>query len=310
MKSSTVFLETPTVVQLPSFQESNILFDGCSLAWEKDALYVTTDITSDTSKFPALQDQAWLERCLTKSPIHKIFLDPVMEETLLKAWADIGKATGKEVYLQLPKTFRLPSKSSPYAWQAKRLVDWLVAALLLVTLSPLMSVLALLIRLDSKGPALFWQWRVGAQGRLFRICKFRSMQVNSETRHHEMMRNQEGLHKLKDDPRITRVGHLLRKLSLDELPQLLNVLRGEMSLVGPRPWALYDAIRIELALQERLNGFPGITGQWQVSRRSNELDLYAVTCRDLGYIQHWSLWKDVKILLLTVSKLLFGRGIG
>ena len=134
------------------------------------------------------------------------------------------------------------------------------------------------------------------------------MQVDAEARHHEVMGKQVGLHKLKNDPRITRVGYWLRQLSLDELPQLFNVLKGEMSLVGPRPWALYDAIRIESRLQRRLNVLPGITGPWQVSTRSNELDLYAVTCRDLAYLQQWNLLKDFRILLMTIPKVLFRNG--
>ena len=118
--------------------------------------------------------------------------------------------------------------------------------------------------------------------------------------------NQKGLHKLEQDPRITCLGKWLRKYSLDELPQLFNVLRGEMSLVGPRPWALYDALRLEEKGKKRLNALPGITGAWQVTARSKLLDLDAVTNCDLEYLYDWSLVKDLKILMLTVPKVVNG----
>ena len=227
---------------------------------------------------------------------------------MIKSWIEICNAAQKQIFLKVPSAPDLPQSKRAGAWRIKRVIDWLAAVILLLVLSPLMGLLAVCVRLDSPGPMLFRQWRVGYQGQLFQICKFRSMQVDAEARHHEVMGKQAGLHKLKKDPRITRVGYWLRQLSLDELPQLFNVLQGDMSLVGPRPWARYDAIRIESGLRKRLNVLPGITGPWQVSTRSNELDLYAVTCRDLAYLQQWGLMKDFKILLLTIPKVFFRSG--
>jgi len=134
------------------------------------------------------------------------------------------------------------------------------------------------------------------------------MTIDAEEQHHQVMGDQSGLHKLVADPRTTSIGKWLRKYSLDELPQLFNVLRGEMSLVGPRPWALYDALRIDEAGKTRLNALPGITGAWQVETRSQLLDLNAVNKCDLEYLGSWSLIKDLKILLLTIPKVISGSG--
>ena len=134
------------------------------------------------------------------------------------------------------------------------------------------------------------------------------MVVDAEQKHHEVMGNSKGLHKLENDPRVTFIGRWLRKYSLDELPQLFNVLRGEMSLVGPRPWALYDALRLSERGKARLNALPGITGAWQVGGRSNQLDLDAVTKWDLEYLAGWSLISDLQILLMTIPKVISGFG--
>jgi lipopolysaccharide/colanic/teichoic acid biosynthesis glycosyltransferase len=192
----------------------------------------------------------------------------------------------------------------------KRLLDWILAASLLVLLSPVLGAIAVLIKLAMPGPILFQQWRVGQRGKLFRVFKFRTMVTGAEHLHHQVMAGQSQgcLHKLADDPRVTRLGRWLRRSSLDELPQLLNVLRGEMSLVGPRPWALYDAVRIHPDMWVRLNALPGITGAWQVETRSTLLDLDLVNDRDLEYLRNWSLTEDLRILLKTVPKVLSGFG--
>jgi lipopolysaccharide/colanic/teichoic acid biosynthesis glycosyltransferase len=134
------------------------------------------------------------------------------------------------------------------------------------------------------------------------------MVTGAELYHHQVMGHQAGLHKCENDPRVTPIGRWMRKYSLDELPQLFNVLRGEMSLVGPRPWALYDAVRLSPAVRQRLNALPGITGIWQVTGRSHLRDLDAVNRVDLRYMGNWSLRQDFKILLLTVPKVLSGFG--
>ena len=309
MTASTILLKTPIIFQLPvAGNDAPAFLGNCVLTWERDSLFVTPQSVEEKRGMSALRNRVWLQECLMRSPIRKIYLDATMTESVLKAWADMGETTRKQVYLKVPDLPNLPQVRRPKSWLVKRLADWLVAALLLGFLSPVMGLLAVLIRLDSQGPVLFRQWRVGAGGRLFRIYKFRSMVADAETQHQAVMGNQTGLHKLEYDPRVTRIGRWLRKLSLDELPQLWNVLRGEMSLVGPRPWALYDAVRIEAELQGRLRALPGMTGAWQVEGRSNVLDLNIITCSDLAYLKQWELRKDSKILLLTVPNVLFGIG--
>ncbi|MGB3533137.1 MAG: heterocyst development glycosyltransferase HepC [Microcoleaceae cyanobacterium] len=251
---------------------------------------------------------AWLKWWLHYPPLQAICLDSKLGEKALKQWADWSRSAGKPSFLRLPNMSRIPQKRKPKQWRCKRILDWVVAAILLTFLSPLMLVLTILISIDSPGPIFFKQWRVGYRGQLFQIIKFRSMKINAELLHHQVMGNQPGLHKHEADPRVTALGRWLRKYSLDELPQLINVLRGEMSLVGPRPWALYDALRMSNHTQKRLNALPGITGSWQVEDRSNLLDLEIVNQGDLQYLQNWSLQQDFTILWRTVPKVLSGSG--
>uniref|UniRef100_A0A832H4P9 Sugar transferase n=1 Tax=Oscillatoriales cyanobacterium SpSt-402 TaxID=2282168 RepID=A0A832H4P9_9CYAN len=277
------------------------------LAWRQRKLIVSP-LKSGITLLPSLRRQDWLIDCLQRSTVKMVKLDPTLGEAHLKFWADACQQAGKPVYLRLRSTRNLPQKRYPQVWQLKRLFDWVAAAILLLLLSPLLLMLVGLIAVLSPGPIFYYQWRIGERGKLFQIIKFRSMVVGAERLHHQVMTNQEGLHKLKDDPRVTPLGRFMRKYSLDELPQLLNVLRGEMSLVGPRPWALYDAVRISPELQHRLNAMPGITGAWQVKGRSHMLDLNLVNRHDLNYLSSWSIWCDFKFLLLTIPKVLSGFG--
>ena len=184
-----------------------------------------------------------------------------------------------------------------------------VLALLLLVL-PLL-VVAALIKLDSPGPILYRQVRVGRRGRLFTMYKFRSMVDRAEELHDWLAtstgQDESPIFKLRRDPRITRVGIFLRRSSLDELPQLINVVRGEMSLVGPRPPLVREVERYEQWQLARLEAVPGVTGLWQVNGRS-ELPFEEMVRLDLEYINHWSLGLDWKILLRTVPAVLGGRG--
>ena len=198
----------------------------------------------------------------------------------------------------------------------KRTLDILGASTLLLLMLPVIAVAAVAVRLDSRGPIFFGQERVGLRGRTFRIWKFRSMVVdNDDSAHAEYVAKlitgeaqaEGGVFKLVSDPRITRVGRTIRRYSIDELPQLWNVLRGDMSLVGPRPAlprevALYDA-----AARQRLAVKPGITGLWQVSGRC-ELSFAEMVDLDVRYGREWSLLTDVAILFRTPAAALAGRG--
>lgn len=278
-----------------------------TLKWKARRLWVSCKL-NETVRVPALKSKQWLQDCLNRSFIQAVYIDLSAGEAELKQWAESCHQANLQAFVRLPTLSKLPQKQWPLKWVLKRSSDWLVAALLLLLLSPLMLILGFLVRFTSSGPIFYRQWRVGHRGKLFQIIKFRTMTAEAEKLHQQVMAHQTGLHKCKHDPRITPVGRWMRKFSLDELPQLLNVLRGEMSLVGPRPWALYDAVRIQPEFQSRLNAVPGITGAWQVESRSDELDLNRVNSRDLVYLQQWRLLDDLDILLLTIPKVMFGSG--
>lgn len=193
---------------------------------------------------------------------------------------------------------------------AKRLFDVTVSALLIVLASPIMAAVAMMVKLGSRGPVLFCQERVGMEGNVFGMYKFRSMIVDAEERLEELSHRNEGngvLFKIKDDPRVTNVGRILRKYSLDELPQLFNIFAGSMSLVGPRPPLPREVEVYEHDVRRRLLVKPGLTGLWQVSGRSN-LSWQDSVRLDLYYVENWSLAGDLIILLRTVRAVFHSTG--
>jgi exopolysaccharide biosynthesis polyprenyl glycosylphosphotransferase len=203
-----------------------------------------------------------------------------------------------------------PSLTRQGAFLVKRLIDILVAAFLLVVSSPLLLVMAVAVKLTSRGPVIFHQERAGFHGRRFRMHKFRTMVVGAEGLRDQLTHLNEmsgPVFKVADDPRLTSAGRMLRRLSLDELPQLVNVVKGEMSLVGPRPLPVYEARRIKDAQRRRLAVRPGITGLWQVSGR-NTVDFEEWMHMDLLYVDQWSLLLDFKILVRTIPAVLGGKG--
>jgi exopolysaccharide biosynthesis polyprenyl glycosylphosphotransferase len=205
----------------------------------------------------------------------------------------------------------------------KRAMDIVGSVLGLLLFSPVFLAIALAIRLTSKGPVFFRQKRVGQSGEEFIFLKFRTMHVNNDPRvHQEYIKDLiarsarchpgngkgKGVYKLTKDSRITRVGRLLRRTSLDELPQLFNVLRGEMSLVGPRPAIAYEVEAYNTWHRRRIfEAKPGITGLWQVNGRSR-VDFDEMVRMDLQYARTWSPWMDLKILMRTPTAMLFGDG--
>jgi exopolysaccharide biosynthesis polyprenyl glycosylphosphotransferase len=194
---------------------------------------------------------------------------------------------------------------------AKRVFDFITTLLSIPFLAPIFLIVAILIKLDSPGPVFFIQQRVGIRKHVFPMFKFRSMHIDAETRLKDIehLNEAEGpIFKMKNDPRVTRVGNFLRKTSIDELPQLINVLRGEMSLVGPRPMSLRDVELFERGVQrKRFSVQPGLTCIWQISGRSN-LPFEKWLELDLEYIERWSFWLDIKILFKTLPAVLRSRG--
>jgi lipopolysaccharide/colanic/teichoic acid biosynthesis glycosyltransferase len=193
----------------------------------------------------------------------------------------------------------------------KRAFDLCGASVMLLASAPAMALIALAVKLDSRGPVLFRQTRVGRDGRRFRICKFRTMGVDAEERKAGLRDANEvagGLFKIAEDPRVTRVGRLLRRTSLDELPQLFNVIAGDMSLVGPRPLILDEDVQITGWDRRRLHLTPGMTGQWQIAG-SARVPMHEMVKIDYLYVAGWSLWSDAKLLARTVPYMLARRGM-
>ncbi len=195
-----------------------------------------------------------------------------------------------------------------YEQMVKRAVDLVGGIVGCILASPIMLVTAIAIKLDSPGPVIFKQVRVGQNGRHFKIYKFRSMYVDAEERKKELMAQNEiaggVMFKMKDDPRITRVGKVIRKFSIDELPQFFNVVQGTMSLVGTRPPTIDEVEKYQRNQWRRISIKPGLTGMWQVSGRSNVQSFEEIVEMDLNYIDNWSLALDIKIILKTVLVLL------
>ncbi|HYM91207.1 MAG TPA: sugar transferase, partial [bacterium] len=205
------------------------------------------------------------------------------------------------------RRFELTRSSAAF----KRAFDLFGASLGLLAVSPLLAVIAVAIKLDSRGPVFFRQLRVGRHGHRFQMLKFRTMVPEAEAmkdslRHRNEAR--EGLFKIAEDPRVTRVGRLLRCTALDELPQLWNIVRGEMSLVGPRPLVVDEDQRVEGWHRRRLELMPGMTGPWQILGPAR-VPLKEMVAIDYIYIANWSLWTDLKILLRTVPHVLGRRGL-
>lgn len=204
----------------------------------------------------------------------------------------------------------VPPSSPAASSRGKRALDVLGSGALLLALSPVLALLALAVRVTSRGPVIFRQERIGLDGRPFTVLKLRTMRVGAEAEKALLRRRHRAagpLFKLVDDPRVTRVGRHLRRHSLDELPQLVNVLRGEMSLVGPRPALPEEVAGYADRVRRRLAVRPGLTGLWQVSGRS-DLSWEESVALDLRYVDEASAAMDLRILALTVPAVLFGRG--
>ncbi|MDX1450360.1 MAG: sugar transferase, partial [Acidimicrobiia bacterium] len=200
--------------------------------------------------------------------------------------------------------------ANPWQLVVKRVIDIIGATLALAVLSPVLLITALAVRLSSPGPVIHRQIRIGQDGEPFIFLKFRSMYIDAEHLKKSLTQYNEAegpIFKIRQDPRITPVGRWIRKLSIDEMPQLLHVLTGRMSLVGPRPHLPEEVAVYDGEARRRLAVRPGVTGIWQVSGRS-DLDFETWIAMDLEYLDHWSLWLDLKLMARTFTAVLSGRG--
>jgi exopolysaccharide biosynthesis polyprenyl glycosylphosphotransferase len=290
--------------------------------------WIPLDARPGTTTAPVLGTPEELDRVVAQHDVHRVIVagDAAAHQSVLDV-IQRAKAMGMRVSV-LPRMFEVVGSSavfdyldgltilgvrrfglSPASRRVKRAFDVVGSTVCLVLLAPLMIAIGLLVRLTSPGPALFRQTRVGRDGRTFEMLKYRSMHDGADARKAELLSRNEadGLFKIADDPRITPLGRFLRKTSLDELPQLVNVLRGQMSLVGPRPLVVEDDRRIEGWYRRRLHLTPGITGEWQVFGAAR-IPLREMVTIDYLYVSNWSLWADVKILLRTIPCVVGRRG--
>jgi lipopolysaccharide/colanic/teichoic acid biosynthesis glycosyltransferase len=282
---------------------------NCFLYWRQGQLLVQHSSLQARShsfrqhsqpQLPPLSNQQWLVECLKRSPVRLVRVDIDLGEHDLETWAEACETSGKAMYLRLPSAAHLPQRRTRLLWRYKRVCDWGIAVLALGLFSPVMIGMAIAIALTSPGPILISQWRVGNRGKLFKALKFRTIATDTATQPTNYR------HKRDSAPRLTSLGRWIQHYRLDTLPQLINVVRGEMSLVGPCPWTLKDAVRIRPELRSRLNALPGITGAWPVEAQTIGYDSDAVSDRDLQYLRNWSLQRDFKILLQAVPKMLSG----
>ncbi len=275
-------------------------------------------------------DVAALQRLIDEVGVHRVIIEPTdSSPELTLDFVRQAKATGARVSI-LPRILEVVGTAiepddidgitllgvrrfglSRSSRIVKRSFDLVGASVLVAAAAPLMALIVLLIKCDSRGPVFYRAPRVGRDGRIFEMWKFRSMVIDADAMRAQLeARNQAaaGLFKMADDPRATRVGRRLRRASLDEMPQLFNVLRGEMSLVGPRPLVIDEDARITGLDRRRLHLTPGMTGHWQILG-SSRVALTEMVKLDYVYVANWSLWTDVKIILRTIPYVARRRGM-
>lgn len=237
---------------------------------------------------------------------HRQLLDELYKKYGREGTA-LGRLRNRLYYFHKKYAWLVVTRSTYFV---KRALDIVISASMLLLLSPLFLITALAIKLDSRGPVFYCQTRVGRYGRPFPMYKFRSMVVGADRMKAALLaQNESGgvIFKMKHDPRVTRVGRIIRKFSIDELPQLVNVLKGEMSLVGPRPALPNEVEQYAFEDRRRLEVTPGLTCFWQVSGRS-DLNFAQQVQLDVAYIESQSFWQDLKILLQTIPVVLLGKG--
>lgn len=251
------------------------------------------------------QIQKYIDICLEMGVTVRVVLDVSYSHRMLRS----------NSYVSSVGTFPLITYHTialnSYEQAIKRILDIMLSVFATVVLSPVMLVTAIAIKFDSEGPVIFKQKRVGQNGRTFNMYKFRSMCVDAEARKEELLQKNEMdgfMFKIKDDPRVTKVGKFIRKTSIDELPQLFNVIKGDMSLVGTRPPTVDEVSKYERGQWRRISIKPGVTGLWQISGRNSITDFDEVVELDLRYIDNWSLSADIAILIKTVGVLLTRKG--
>jgi lipopolysaccharide/colanic/teichoic acid biosynthesis glycosyltransferase len=306
------FLQPGSKIILACSSSSLNAFDAsntrkCSLRWKWGTLWIKHEL-DPVLNLNVLNNNQSLQDCLERSLIKIACIDVSLGESALNMWANACKQAKKKIFVRIPSFSKLPQKKRPFSWLFKRIIDLITAVIFLFLLSPVFGIFILLIRLTFSGSIFFRQWRIGQRGQLFQIIRFRTIFNDAENYCYQEMNTEEiQIHyQCLDNPRINNLGQWMRKYRLDELPQLINVLRGEMSFVGPRPWALYDAIQIQSKDRGILRTLPGITGILSVEKQPTLSDIDRTIHLNHEYLRNWSIWKDTIILMKTILKILSG----
>ena len=245
----------------------------CTLQWRRGQLLVKSPKNLQQPSLAALNTEQSLVDCLKNSPVNLVRIDPKLGEAKLKLWADACLQAKKPIFLQLPSANKHPKPSSSQLWWLKQLINWIAALVFLPVVSPVILGLVLLIRFYSPGSPFSREWHIGERGKLFQVIKFRTTVAEGKQHQLEVIKYHNRLCDSANDKYTTLLGRWMRKSGLDNLPQLLNVIRGEMSLVGPRCYTLAEAVRLTLDEQQQINQLPGMLNLAPVKAESNLLDL-------------------------------------
>ncbi len=233
----------------------------CTLQWRRSQLLVKSSGAIKQPYMPLLDTYESLKECLKHSSVKLVRIDPKLGEEKVRLWADACASASKPTYLCISAAQKHPKPNSSIFWWLKRLTEWIIAILVLLVISPLMLVLAALMKLDAQESLFERSWHVGERGKLFKLIKYRTASVNQQI-------DSQGLEN-KDDT--TLLARWMHKYGLNNLPQLLNVIRGEMGLFGSRYWTLEDAVRLNPEAQKQLNNLPGIMSSWEVEKEESNL---------------------------------------
>ena len=250
-----------TMIPIGSAFEQEQLNDQllCTLKWRQGQLLVSLEQPNRRvylPSLPPLETEEWLVECLKHSYVKLIRIDAALGEVSLKLWADACEKANKAVFLRLHPTIKLPKQQRSLTKSLMQLLDWIIAALLLLVLSPVIVVLFCLLRMQSSEPLLYGQWHVGERGKLFRRFKFRTTVVNTHMLENQLITEPINILKPHTNSKNTNLGYWMRKFKLDRLPQLFNVLRGEMKLMKPRPLTLEQALNFSLEERQTNNTLP------------------------------------------------------
>lgn len=237
----------PTLHDSRSVSESNSL-SYCTLQWRRNQLLVKSSGKIKQPYMPLLDTHESLKECLQHSSVELVRIDPKLGEEKVKLWADACMSASKPIYLCISTARKQLNPNGSLLWWLKRSAEWIIASLFLVIVSPLMLLLASVMKIEAQAPLFKRSWHVGERGKLFKLVKYNTSQTTS-----------------------SQLRNWMRKYGLDNLPQLLNVLRGEMGLFGSRYWTLEDAVRLNPEAQKQLNNRPGITGSWEVEAEETNI---------------------------------------